>query len=127
MKPIKTAIAEINKENDVFVVRFLENADLTGENIIELLNDLEKLSAGKKYKTLADTVDLHLGSIEKSAYLENVKISNAPHRMAEAFVVADLPVRLLINFYHKNSMIPFPSKVFKNKKEAMNWLKSMEA
>lgn len=127
MKQFRTSIAEITKEEDVFVVRFLENVDLTGENIIDLLKKLEELSGGKPYKTLADTVNLHLGSIEKSAYFENIKVSNAPHRIAEAFVVADLPIRLLINFYHKNSEIPFPSKVFKNSDDAKKWLNTFHS
>lgn len=121
----QTSIAEISKEDDIFIVRFLEDADLNGELIKELLAKLESLSEGKKYKTLANTVNLHLGPIDKSAYIENIKNENAPNRIAEAFVVSDLPIRLLINFYHKNSSIPFPSKVFKNKEEAMKWLKTI--
>jgi len=120
-----TSIAEISIEDDIFIVRFLEDAELNGEKINELLAKLESLSKGKKYKTLADTINLHIGPIDLSAYQENIKNENAPNRIAEAFVVSDLPIRLLINFYHKNSSIPFPSKVFKNVEEAKAWLKTM--
>ncbi len=121
----KTSIAEIIQEDDVFIVRFLEDAELNGELIIELLAKLEELSKGKKYKTLADTVNLNLGPIDLSAYKENIRQENAPNRVAEAFVVSDLPIRLLINFYHKNSNVPFPSRVFKSIDEAKAWLKSI--
>jgi hypothetical protein len=121
----KTSIAEISKEDDIFIIRFLEDTELSGEHIKELLTKLESLTDGKKYKTLANTVNLHIGPIDLSAYQENIKNENAPHRIAEAFVVSDLPIRLLINFYHKNSLIPFPSKVFKNVEDAMKWLKAI--
>lgn len=122
MKSGKTSIAEIKSDGDIFIVRFKDNADLDGEGIIELLAKLEELSGGKNYKALADTNDMVLGHISRSAYNENIKKENAPHRMAEAFVVTGLPIRLLINFYHKSIRPEIPSKAFKTIKEAKEWL-----
>jgi len=125
MKSGKTSIAEIKSDGDIFIVRFNDNADLDGVAIIELLSKLEELSGGKKYKAIADTNDLVLGHIARSAYNENIKIENAPNRIAEAFVVNSLPIRLLINFYQKTIKPTFPSQSFKTVEDAKIWLNSL--
>ena len=48
---------------------------------------------------------------------------HAEYRSAEAFVVSNLGVRLIVDHYMKNSKMPYPRKTFDNEKEAMTWLK----
>ena len=47
----------------------------------------------------------------------------AEYRSAEAFVVATLGVRLIIDHYMKNSTMPYPRKCFEKKEDALEWLK----
>ena len=126
MKSGSTSIADFMPDGDVFIVKFKNDADLDGDGIKELLSALENAAEGKKYKALADTRRLLLGHVSRSAYHVNVKEENAPHRLAEAFVVTDLPIRLLINFYHKTVKPTTPSKAFKTMEEAMEWLNTFK-
>jgi len=45
------------------------------------------------------------------------------YRSAEAFVVATLGVRLIIDHYMKNSAMGYPRKSFEEKGEAIDWLR----
>lgn len=45
------------------------------------------------------------------------------YRSAEAFVVATLGVRLIIDHYMKNSAMGYPRKSFEDKEEALQWLR----
>ena len=47
---------------------------------------------------------------------------HAEYRSAEAFVVENLGVRLIVDHYMKNSKMPYPRRTFENTKEALKWL-----
>ncbi len=47
---------------------------------------------------------------------------HAEYRSAEAFVVATLGVRLIVDHYMKNSSMGYPRKSFETKEEAIVWL-----
>lgn len=49
------------------------------------------------------------------------------YRSAEAFVVENLGVRLIVDHYMKHSKMPYPRQTFATEKEAINWLRSFNS
>ena len=45
------------------------------------------------------------------------------YRSAEAFVVSQLGVKLIVDHYMKNSTMRYPRKSFESEKDALKWLK----
>ena len=45
------------------------------------------------------------------------------YRSAEAFVVTELGVKLIVDHYMKNSTMRYPRKTFESETEAMEWLR----
>lgn len=120
-----TTICDIKQENDIYIILVKHSVDLDSEGIHELLEKLESISGNRKYKILFDATDLEIGTVNRSAYEENISISLAKNRVGEAFVTNSLPVRMIINFYHRVIQPPFPSKLFKTMDEAKKWLKTL--
>lgn len=48
---------------------------------------------------------------------------HAEYRSAEAFVVSQLGVKLIVDHYMKNSSMPYPRKSFETRSEAIKWLR----
>lgn len=120
-----TTICDIKQENDIYIILVKHSVDLDGGGIRELLEKLESISENKKYKILFDATDLEMGHVNRSAYEENISVKLAKNRVAEAFVTNSLPVRMIINFYHRVIQPPFPSKLFKTMDDAKKWLNSL--
>jgi hypothetical protein len=50
---------------------------------------------------------------------------NNPYSKADAFVIKSMAQKIIANFYLKISTPERPTKFFKNKTEAINWLKTI--
>jgi hypothetical protein len=50
---------------------------------------------------------------------------NNPYAKADAFVIKSVAQKIIANFYLKISTPERPTKFFKNKTEAINWLKTI--
>lgn len=81
-----------------------------------------KLTGGKPYLVLIDTTTATaIPSREAEEYIRSVEF-----RVAEAFVIDSLAWRIIIRFYMKK-YANNPSKIFKDKKRAIEWLLSFKA
>lgn len=49
---------------------------------------------------------------------------HAEYRCAEAFVVNNLAIRMLITFYMKTAKKRYPIRIFSNEKDALAWLRT---
>lgn len=49
---------------------------------------------------------------------------HAEYRCAEAFVVDNLAIRMLITFYMKTTKKTYPIRIFSNEKDALVWLRT---
>lgn len=54
------------------------------------------------------------------------KPENARINKANAFIVGSSLAKIVINLYLKFSKPSYPTKIFKDKKEAISWLKTIE-
>ncbi len=82
---------------------------------------LEEISEGKKFPLLFVVGDFSVPSEEARKY-EASEESN-PYASAEAYVIKSLAQKLIGNFYLKFNKPARPTKFFRNKDEAVAWLK----
>lgn len=78
-------------------------------------------TGGKPYLALIDTLG---ATVMPTKEAENY-ILNVTDRIAEAIVIESLPYRILSKFYLKKSKHN-PTKIFKSKEEAIEWLLSFK-
>jgi len=52
------------------------------------------------------------------------KNSNNPYSKADAFVISSMAQKIIANFYLKINSLERPTKFFKEKEEAIKWLKT---
>lgn len=107
-------------ENDSFYLIIVnETEDFTVDDFNLLVGAQKEM--GERYLP-----SLVLCSVNASTNLEllNVVAKNEhnPYSKADAFVIHSLPQKILANFYTKMNNPERPTKFFKNKEEALNWL-----
>lgn len=119
---INTKNAIISKITDrIVLLEFKPDVVFELEDAIEVNTLIYNLVEGKPFLSLV--VSNRYGSISTEArefFAKDPKTQNI--RLAEAFIVTNLPMRILANFYKQFHKPSNPIKFFKNKEEAINWL-----
>ena len=120
---IKLASVNIHLDDDGIVnYHFKDNADVDLEEARQIAEETLSLVKGKPYCSLVEARNI-FGTISHEArqfLAEHKEIQRL--RMAEAFLVNNLPVRLIVGFYLKHYNYSNPAKVFKEKHLAKDWL-----
>ena len=120
---INTKKAIVTKITDrIVLLEFKPDIIFELEDATEVNTIIYDLIKGQPFLSLID-ISNRYGSISAEArdyFAKDQKTKNI--RLAEAFVVNNLPMRILANFYKQFHKPPNPIKFFKNKKEAVNWL-----
>lgn len=119
---IKTSIAEITLLDDQIIHCFVhENADFGMNEMIEMREANKKLAKGKDYCVL-----LEAGSFtdfSKKAKEASATEKYSKGRIALAIIAQNLAMKLLTDIYLRINKPVCPTKPFKDKEEALNWLR----
>ena len=116
----KTFISKITDR--IVLLEFKPDVIFELEDAIEVNTIIFNLINGQPFLSLIDISNKY-GSISAEArdyFATDPKTKDI--RLAEAFIVNNLPMRILANFYKQFHKPSNPIKFFKNKKEAINWL-----
>jgi hypothetical protein len=122
---IDTEKALITKLSErIVLLEFKPDVIFELEDAIKVNNLIYELIEGKPFLSLVD-ISHRYGSISKEAREHFAKDPNTKNiRLAEAFIVTNIPMRILANFYKNFHKPNNPIKFFKTKDEAIDWLNS---
>lgn len=115
----KTHVSEIYKDKRGFIKLSL----IESQNKFDLAEAIRQreisneISGGKPYKLLIDTRSSN--SVPDKETLEFA--SSESHKIAEAIIVDDLPMRILAKFYVRLNKLNIV-KIFSTEEEAIDWL-----
>ena len=116
--------AQIYKDDDGIVhVKYKDEIEVDVEAVKKHIEAIIKLANGQEVCVLLDArnVNSQVTSEAREYASTNKEYENT--RKAYAIVVNSLANKLVANFYIKFNKPAKPSRVFNNKKEAMDWLK----
>ena len=120
-KKVHTKTTEMSyDERGFIVIRLLStNEEYDLEEVKLQHKTALRFTNGKPYLALVDT----LGATVMPSKEAEQYILNVTDRIAEAIVIESLPYRIVAKFYMKKSKHN-PTKIFKTKEEAVDWLLS---
>jgi hypothetical protein len=118
----------INTENvrcdllsDLIFYAFYKPHSLNDVPEMEIVfNEYNKVAGSEPLKVIVEFGKLSSITKEARDYLEKHKVK----AICEAIVINNLAQRLIMSFYIKVKSHNHPSKVFKNKKNALKWVNS---
>jgi hypothetical protein len=106
---------------DVYYINFFPNQSLEVTDFMDGFAAYEKLTKGIPYKVI-----IEFGTfVQVSSEAREFAQLNKQQAKAEALIVKSLGQRMLVNFYIKLKLQAHPTKVFKDFKEAINWLNTL--
>lgn len=100
-----------------------EDAHLSEEDVRENAETFGILSKGKKAPILIFGGEF--SNISKEARDFMATEASLKYSLCEAFVLEYLPHKILISFYIKFNKPLVPTKVFKNKEKAIEWIREL--
>lgn len=111
----------ILRSDHIIKIEFKEVEELKLDHVIDIFNSLRTLAPVKKCLILISLSDYINPSVEVREFWaakERNEIS-----LAEAILINNLPMTLIVNFYLNINKPQRPTKIFKNEKDAIDWLK----
>ncbi|MBK9284847.1 MAG: hypothetical protein IPM51_11110 [Sphingobacteriaceae bacterium] len=112
------SIELINKKYYEFII--FEDVDFTEEDLKITVQFQKEIDPGK-YPVL---ILPHPTAIAQAEFLKHLSNDdNAPFNKADAFVLSSIAQRILASLYKRFIGKSRPTEFFKNKEEALNWLK----
>lgn len=126
-KKNKWGVIELEYSNDILCLRPVDDMHYELEDLIEFQNSVFELTDGQPHFVLSDFRDHHLRlSNETMKYAARNPELNAM-KIAEAVVVNTLSNLLVARFF-VNVVKPLkPTKIFKSREKAMEWLEKIKA
>lgn len=121
MKTIKCDISTVTLiENDMLFIDIESDKDFNLKDFNQLKEAAAFLGRGKKLYNLINVGIYTLP--DDVARRESASKDGSIFKKADAFIVHSLPQRLIANLYLKFNKPLVPTKFFKDKKVARNWL-----
>lgn len=122
-KKISLDSGTIEVRNNKYVeITFFDFNEITLEEVLKREEAILEVCNGKPMPFLIETRSTFINySEEAREYMAN-KSKLTPVRLAEAFIVNNLGVKILIQNYLKKNPEKCPAEVFKDKEVAVNWM-----
>ena len=119
---IETKTARIERNTDgIVIVRKKPDAFIELENAVENCAIHRELANNVPRPCMIVMDEMQNTSPEALEYYSLPE--HEEYRSAEAFLIEQLGVRLIVDHYIKNSNMSYPRATFATEKEAMDWLK----
>jgi hypothetical protein len=126
MSNIKTkayplATLEYNSDTNILVYRVKQGIEVDVYEITEMLKYVEEFMGYVKHYAVVDFGSNVMSTTEaRNKYAESNYIQT--YRIADAFLVKSLGVRIVANFFIKITRPKTPTKLFTDEQAAINWL-----
>lgn len=112
------------REDGIVVLEFCDHIELDVKEAKELLQATKEISGGKK------VLILNVAGKQTTATSAARDFAASPeaveYTLAEAYVVNNLPQKIIANFYINFHKPLVPTKIFNNTEAAILWLKSLD-
>ena len=125
---LHTKVAIVSKmAPNMLCIKFKSDCLVEKEDVIEIDSILLSLADKGDYFVLVDALNV-LSNMTTEAQRYFSKQSVFGKRViATAILVNNLPIRLTATIFIKFQQPEFPTKIFRTKKEALNWFKEFES
>jgi len=122
--PLKTHVADFWRDREIIHIRFhptpthgIEEARI----VVDTHNDLAK---GVKTAVLADMKNIAVGA-DKNARRYYVGPESSEYKLGMAMLITSPLQRMFGNIFLKLDKPPYPTKIFTNEGEALDWLSAL--
>lgn len=122
MRKIELEKATVSIENDIIHIHLKSGQEIELSDAVFIVEAMGKLGDGKKYPILIDAGEF--SSIDKEARIFSATAESNLYTLADAIAYCNIAQKLLANFYVKYNKPLVPTRVFANKAEAVDWLKT---
>lgn len=120
LKIFENFSVKINEDN-FYEIEVFNDREFSFQQLEELVSAQQELGA-KKLPVLVLCEEF--ASTDTTFVRHLAQNKNNPYSKADAFVISSMAQKIIANFYLKISTLERPTKFFKNKDEAINWLKT---
>lgn len=110
-------------EHSFVRMNFVENAELSMENVSEFLKLWEEVCSGDKKPFLIDLRGSFISIPLNFIKLLSSNSHSTKWKIAEAIIIDSLSQRLMLRFYKPTEPPQFPFKIFTSENDAITWLK----
>lgn len=128
MREVKINIIDNNSvecrmiNDNVFHAYLKPDATCSSEEVDLIIDEYNRLTSSRPLKFLLEMAPFASIDINGCETLQKSNIKT----MCEAIITSDLAQSLIINFYFRNRPRSHPSKSFKTRDQAIDWLESCE-
>lgn len=106
--------------NSFFRVNVLGDTEILEEDVKLIAEKCKVLGEGKILPVLIIIDKYTLPSAEARKYI--AQVDSNPYAKAEAYVISDLPQKIVGNFFLKFDKPARPTKIFTKEEDALEWL-----
>lgn len=118
----KYTIHKVTLDNNTYLcINVSGNEEITVDDVKSIAESCKELGEGKAYPLLIKVDKYTLPSAEARKYI--AQADSNPYAKAEAYVISDLPQKIVGNFFIKFDKPARPTKIFTKEEEAIEWLK----
>lgn len=118
---LKSTTVELTEEG-IMHIHIKDNADMDLNDALKTMEAMGELGKGKKFPVLIDSGTFI--NIDKDVKIFSAsKIGNL-FTLADAIACDSLAQKIIATFYTTNNNPAVPTKVFDDRKEAVQWLKT---
>lgn len=115
------ATLEYNPKTNILIYRVKQDIEVDIYEITEMLKYVEEFMGYVKHYAVIDFGSNVMSTNEgRNKYAESNYIQT--YRIADAFLVKSLPLRIVANFFIKITRPKTPTQLFTDEQEAINWL-----
>jgi hypothetical protein len=118
---LKNSTVSLSKEG-ILHIQIKSGADMQLNDAIRIVEAMGTIGGGKKFPVLIDCGDYV--NIDKEVRIFSASPEGNIYTLAEAVAYASFAHKLVADFYVKHNRPSVPTKVFPNKTEATEWLKT---
>jgi hypothetical protein len=109
-------------DNGIIHIHLKPGAEMELSDAILIVEAMGKVGEGKKFPVLIDAGEFV--SIDKEVRMFSASEESNIYTLADAIAYYSLAQKMIADFYLKNDKPVVPTRIFSNKEEAVEWLKS---
>jgi hypothetical protein len=123
MKQIKLKQSEVSLlDEGIIHIHILAGSEITITDAVLIVEAMAKIGGGKKFPVLIDAGEF--ASVDKEVRQFSASSEANLYTLADAIAFYNLGQKLIAKFYldHNHPMVP--TRIFSEKQDAINWLKT---
>jgi hypothetical protein len=120
-KDFRLARLEFDEDTDILYYHLHDDQEIDVDQMQEMVNYVKEFIGERKHRSLVYFSDNVMGTPEaRKLYADNAYIKE--FRVAEAFLVKSVSVRIITNFFIKVMKPKVKTRLFSDQEEAVEWL-----